>query len=70
MNLRIPGYSEEFGSYLVHREGATLEEKEAISMASNIALRRDLAPIVAVRIVRDDGAITLQVIQQGIVFDV
>lgn len=39
----------------------TLEEKEARAMASTTALRRDLAPVVSVRVVQETGGCTQQV---------
>ncbi|CAM9330673.1 unnamed protein product, partial [Discosporangium mesarthrocarpum] len=41
-------------------EGCTVEEKHAKMVASTSALRRDLAPIVHIKVVQETGAITLQ----------
>ncbi|CAM9467492.1 unnamed protein product [Choristocarpus tenellus] len=42
-------------------EGCTLEEKHAMMVASTTALRRDLAPIVQIKVVKEIGAIVLKV---------
>lgn len=47
----------------------TLEEKEARTMASTTALRRDLAPVVSVRVVQETGGRTQQVTRNYCGFD-
>lgn len=47
---------------LANKGTGTLEEREARTMASATALRRDFAPIVRVRAVQQVGPITLEVI--------
>lgn len=46
------------GGLLSDNGGGTLEEREARAMASTTALRRDLAPIVGVRVVQGAGGNT------------
>lgn len=48
---------------LPDRSSDTLEEREARTMASTTARRRDLAAIVRVRVVQKIGAIGLQVLK-------
>lgn len=43
------------GGLLADNGSGTLEEREARSMASTTALRRDLAPIIKIRIFQDTG---------------
>lgn len=52
------------GGLLSDNGGGTLEEREARAMASTTALRRDLAPIVRVRVVQATAGNMEQVIRQ------
>ena len=53
---------DEEGGLLADDANRSLEEKEARAMASTTALRRDLAPIVSVRVVQETGGRAQQVI--------
>lgn len=54
---------DEEGGMLADDAIRTLEEREARAMASTTALRRDLAPVVSVRVVQETGGCTQQVIR-------
>eukprot|EP00903_Cladosiphon_okamuranus_P011055 g10437.t1 len=56
------------GGLLSDNGGGTLEEREARAMASTTALRRDLAPIVRVRVVQAAGGNTEQESYESKVF--
>lgn len=56
------------GGLLSDNGGGTLEEREARTMASTSALRRDLPPIVRVRVVQDAGGSMQQVLLSDTVF--
>lgn len=59
---------DEEGGLLADDATRTLEEKEARAMASTTALRRDLAPVVSVRVVQETGGRTQQVIRPNFGF--
>lgn len=56
----MPDLDGEVGS-MGNIETETLEEREARTMASTTVLRRDLAPIVSVRVVQENGGHRQQV---------
>lgn len=61
LRFRVSDFDDE-GDFLASNENITLEEREARTMASTTALRRDLAPIVRVMVVQETGGTALEVI--------
>lgn len=59
---RVSDLDEE-GGLLADDAIRTPEERKARVMASTTALRRDLAPVVSVRVVQETGGCTQQVIR-------
>lgn len=59
---RVSDLDEE-GRLLGDDASRTPEERQARAMASTTALRRDLAPVVSVRVVQETGGCTQQVIR-------